>query len=258
MSAVRTLSDIEINALADGELSGEAAAEARLAVAAGDEAQRAALAWPQELSGQLHLAYDGALAEALPSRTARLFRPALSLPLPKGIRRFAAAAAIAAAAAGAGYLAGMQSVGGDAQGPGFVQAALGAHKVYASEVRHPVEVAGTDSEHLGKWLSKRLGADFEVPQIKDAGFTLVGGRLLAEAARPAALLMYEDGNGRRVTLYIEKGQGAAESAMRHAASGALDAYYWTNGALACALTGELDDAGLKLVAKTVYAALDRG
>ena len=44
-------------------------------------------------------------------------------------------------------------------------AALVAYAVYAPEVRHPVEVAATQQEHLVQWLSKRLGRPLKVPDL---------------------------------------------------------------------------------------------
>ena len=39
----------------------------------------------------------------------------------------------------------------------FTTDALDAYKLYAVEVRHPVEVPGDQRAHLVEWLSKRLG-----------------------------------------------------------------------------------------------------
>src|SRR5690606_10809872 len=53
---------------------------------------------------------------------------------------------------------------GDAP-PGFVRDAVAAHAVFVPEVRHPVEVAAAQHEHLVQWLSKRLGARLTVPSL---------------------------------------------------------------------------------------------
>ena len=256
------ISDLEINAFADGELSGEAKDAVRRALE-GDEAARAVAAWRDQLGDRLHAAYDPLLAEPLAQPTARLLQPGASphriwpaIALPRGSRRFAAAAAIAAVAAGVGYVAGLQHLAGD-DAIGFVaQRALGAHQVFASEIRHPVEVAGSDSVHLAKWLGKRLGLEFSAPDISDAGFALVGGRLLAEGARPAAQLMYEDATGRRITLYMEKWTLDGETSLQLASDGGLSSYYWVNHPFACAVSGNIDSDKLKLVATRLYAQLE--
>lgn len=73
----------------------------------------------------------------------------------------------------------------------FVQQALGAHAVYVSEVRHPVEVEASEAQHLVAWLSKRLGATIQAPTLSTLGFQLLGGRLLPDDGKPAAQFMYQ-------------------------------------------------------------------
>ena len=44
-------------------------------------------------------------------------------------------------------------------------------------VRHPVEVAAAQQEHLGQWLSKHLGRPLKAPDFSTQGYELVGERL---------------------------------------------------------------------------------
>ena len=55
------------------------------------------------------------------------------------------------------------------------------------EVRHPVEVGGSERDHLQQWLSKRVGYQVSPPQLDKAGLKLVGGRLLPGPDGPARL-----------------------------------------------------------------------
>ena len=256
MTSLRQLSEVEINAFADGELSGEAKEDVRLALE-GDEAARGVAVWRDVLGDRMHKAYDPVLDEPLPAQTARLLRTPNIWSLPRGTRRAAAALAFAAAAACIGYVAGLQTMN---NGAGTIeqvaQRAIGAHQVFASEIRHPVEVPGSDADHLAKWLGKRIGVSFTAPEINDAGFALVGGRLLAEGARPAALLMYEDATGRRVTLYIEKWGPDGEDSMRNTAGNGLNTFFWFDNHFACAVSSNIDSDKLKVVAGRLYAALE--
>ncbi|MDB5896257.1 MAG: anti-sigma factor, partial [Rhodoferax sp.] len=52
----------------------------------------------------------------------------------------------------------------------FARQAVVAHVVYAPEVRHPVEVAAAQQEHLVQWLSKRLGRPLKLPQLSSEGY----------------------------------------------------------------------------------------
>lgn len=257
MTGAGKLTALEAYALADGELSGDAAAEARLAVA-GDEELRAAVAWRDALSAKLHAAYDVELTQPMPARTRRLFTSGQTWTTSAKARRIAAVAAIAIASAGMGFGAGAWVSTDRSEMDRVVRMALGAHQVFTGEIRHPVEVHGAESTHLGKWLGARLGVPFTAPDIDDTGFTLVGGRLLAEGPRPAALLMYEDATGQRVTLYMEKWPTSEESELKQLSSNGLNTVYWVDKNFACAVSGNLDAAKLKVVSEQLYASLERG
>jgi anti-sigma factor RsiW len=83
------------------------------------------------------------------------------------------------------------------------QEAVASHAVYAVDVRHPVEVPGTETQHLQQWLSNRLDRTVIAPDLLTFGYHLVGGRLLAtERGAAAALLMYEDADQHRITVLL--------------------------------------------------------
>jgi anti-sigma factor RsiW len=139
--------------------------------------------------------------------------------------------------------------------PAFARAALGAHAVYAPEVRHPVEVAATEEKHLVTWLSKRLGTAVRPPKLTDYGWSLIGGRLIADGERPAAQFMYEDKTGRRMTLFVRPATGLADRAFQFAGTGATASFHWIDGATGYALTGDIERRDLHILARTVHAAI---
>src|SRR6478752_498647 len=63
----------------------------------------------------------------------------------------------------------------------FTVDALDAHRLYVVEVRHPVEVPGSERAHLQQWLTKRCGWNVRAPELDATGLKLVGGRLLPGA-----------------------------------------------------------------------------
>jgi anti-sigma factor RsiW len=136
--------------------------------------------------------------------------------------------------------------------------ALTAHAVYTPEVRHPVEVGGSEA-HLVPWLSKRLGLEVRAPSLESLGYRLLGGRLLPWHGGTAAQLMYEKADGRRLTLYMtHRLEAAPITAFRFAERGGLRAFYWMDGEYGCALVGEIDREELSKAAHVVYEALDLG
>jgi anti-sigma factor RsiW len=140
--------------------------------------------------------------------------------------------------------------------PGLVREAAMAYAVYAPEVRHPVEVPGDQEQHLVAWLTKRMGAEVRAPRLDDLGFLLVGGRLLSTEDGPGALLMYENGNGQRVVLYVcENDQAGRDTAFRFAAREGVSVFYWFDGPFSYALAGELGRDGMLQLADSVYNQL---
>lgn len=140
--------------------------------------------------------------------------------------------------------------------PGFVRDALAAHVVYTPEVRHPVEVAAAQHDHLVQWLSKRLGAPLTVPSLEARGWSLVGGRLLPGSDGARAQFMYQDASGARLTLYVaDAGPEAADTAFRFDGDGRVGAFYWVDGRFGYALSAQLDRVSLLALAEEVYRQL---
>ena len=97
--------------------------------------------------------------------------------------------------------------------------ALDAHRLYVVEVRHPVEVPGSERTHLQQWLTKRCGWDVRAPELAATGLKLVGGRLLPGPTGPASFLMYESASGERFTVYTAQAPTTETTQMRYAAAG---------------------------------------
>jgi len=137
------------------------------------------------------------------------------------------------------------------------QAAI-AHVVYTAEVLHPVEVGAEQQEHLVKWLSKRLNAPLRAPLLQSAGYQLEGGRLLPGSEGPAAQFMYRDAGGLRLTLYVRKALADNnDTAFRFLREGDLSVFYWVDGDMAYALSGDVAREKLLKVAESVYQDLMR-
>lgn len=172
--------------------------------------------------------------------------------------RLAAAAVVGALAVGAaGGWFGRGAWEG-ATPPRSVSAeALDAHKLYVVEVRHPVEVPGSESVHLGQWLTRRLGYAVHAPDLDAAGLKLVGGRLLPsyDSGPPSGFFMYEGANGERFTVYCRRA-AMPQSALRYRTAGAVGSFMWVEGNVAFVVSGPADQARLKKVAESVYEQLD--
>ncbi|HQY28202.1 MAG TPA: anti-sigma factor [Burkholderiaceae bacterium] len=178
-------------------------------------------------------------------------------------RAWLAAATLAALAWSVGWLSHAHLAATDSHvartaPPAFVRDAVAAHVVYTPEVRHPVEVAAAQHDHLVQWLSKRLGAPLTAPSLDARGWSLVGGRLLPGTDGARAQFMYQDASGARLTLYVaDAGAQAGDTAFRFDGNGGIAAFYWIDGRFGYTLSAQTDRATLLALAEEVYRQLAR-
>nr|WP_211112590.1 anti-sigma factor [Azospirillum sp. SYSU D00513] len=129
--------------------------------------------------------------------------------------------------------------------------AMSAHRVFVAEMRHPVEVDGSQEAHLVQWLSKRLGRPLQVPNLSREGYRLMGGRLLPASQGAAALLMYSDETGRRLTVYLTVMEGD-ETSFRYVQEGEVGGFYWRGGDFGYAVFAQADRQSLLTVAEVIH------
>jgi anti-sigma factor RsiW len=173
------------------------------------------------------------------------------------------AAMVAAAAVMAfivGGTAGWMARGASAASPTGFEAiasdALDAYRLYVVEVRHPVEVPGSERTHMTQWLSKRLGEDLRIPELQSIGLKLVGGRLLPGPTGAAAFYMYESPSGERFTIYCAKA-GVPQTALRYTSEEKFAAFYWGDDKIAYVVSGPADRDRLETVTKAIYEQMDK-
>jgi len=152
------------------------------------------------------------------------------------------------------------NLAGPAQARHFAQQAAVAHAVFQPEVRHPVEVAAAQQDHLVQWLSKRLGRPLKVPVLTAQGYELVGGRLLPGDEGARAQFMYQNGTGQRITLYLgalksASGGDVRATAFRFLEDGSVPGFYWVDQGFGYAIAGQLPRSALQELASAVYAQL---
>jgi len=237
----------------DGALPPERAASVERAAAA-DPQLAARLEADRTVGRALHAAFDPILSEALPQRLAAV-QPRRRLA---AVGRAAAAVALVAVGAAGGWFARDVLAPHAAQAPAAAAlpyAAATAHRVFAVEVRHPVEVGANEEAHLVQWLSRRLGSPIRSPRLDDFGYQLVGGRLLVAAGGPAAQLMYQTAAGQRLTLFVATNPENRETAFRFAEENGASVFYWYDGPLGYALSGEIGRDALLPIARAVYDRL---
>lgn len=246
------VTEAELHAYVDGSLPAARTAEvAQYLTQHEDDAQRIAAYRRQKEA--LCAAYDPLLVEALPAR----LRPEISRQRRLSLRQYAMAAALLLVGGISGWQLHAYIAVERAQTGYLARVAAVAHAVYSPEVRHPVEVGADQEAHLVRWLSKRLGAGLKIPHLAAQGYALVGGRLLPGERGPAAQFMYQDSKGQRLTLYVRvSSEARGQTAFRFTQEQSVGVFYWLDGRLGYALSGETDRSELLRVADAVYRQLN--
>ncbi len=132
------------------------------------------------------------------------------------------------------------------------QEARSAFLIYASDVRHPVEVGADEQEHLAAWLGKRLDHPLSIPDLSRFGYRLVGGRLVPVGGKAGAMLMYEDAGGERITVLAGRNDANRTTSFRYATEGTIETFYWIDGPVGYALSGEISRERLRQIAEECY------
>lgn len=240
----------ELHAYVDNELPAERRSDVEAWLAAHPDDAARVQSW-RAMAEALHARYDSVVDEAVPKRLEleRLVREP---------RRFVYGAIAATLAAfviggGTGWVA-RGATAAPSAFENFTVDALDAHRLYVVEVRHPVEVPGSELTHLQQWLTKRCGWDVRAPEL--AGLKLVGGRLLPGPTGPASFLMYESASGERFTIYTAKSEAEATQ-MRYAAQGSDSALFWADRGVAYVVSGGNDRGRLTQIAQSVYDQMEK-
>lgn len=243
----------DLHAYVDGQLTPSRRAEVEAYLAENPSEAAKILAY-RKLNEILRTRHEPVLNETVPGR--------LRWPRPSRRRGFRIGAQIAAAVTWlllggvAGWLIHPPQEDSRQAITRMAHNAAIAHVVYTPEVRHPVEVTADQQQHLVQWLSKRLGTPIQAPNLSGQHYELLGGRLLPAEDGMAAQFMYQNTQGARLTLYVRANiQDNTETAFRFIQEGKVSVFYWVDGPLGYALSGELEKETLLKIATAVYQSV---
>jgi len=94
----------------------------------------------------------------------------------------------------------------------LAQDAAASYRVYASDRIRPVELRAQDRALLTAWASARTGHAIAIPDLADAGYRFMGGRVLATTHGAAVLYMYDDDQGTRLVMLARPMPGLVQNA----------------------------------------------
>lgn len=226
-----------------------------------DPVARATLAEWRHQDAAFEALYQPVAREPVPDRLTDVIRRAEAEDSAKANRRpqtrlwlVAATVAALTVGTGAGWFA-RDMTAPVAESQTLAANAMRAYDTYVVEVAHPVEVAASDADHLNAWMSKRLGHETRPPDFAAAGFTLMGGRIVPSEQGAAALYMYDNAQGERITLYIAPQGASSTTAFQFAQQGATQSFYWMDRDLSYAVVGTVPREVLRGIALAAYDQL---
>lgn len=208
----------------------------------------------------IRAAYGAVAAEPVPPRLLAVLDRPPQVSFWRRPLRFAAFAASLAAAGFLGWMANAPSGGGTQPSQALVEASLALHGDWSPR---PEAVVGNAEGPL--LLPKALASEAEgelalriaPPDLTPLGLQLLALRSTEGRGLPGVQLVYGDGKGERVSLFLTSAVGAAAVAPRvtYRSGAGADLAYWRDGPIAFALIGEGAAASAERIAAQVRGAL---
>lgn len=141
--------------------------------------------------------------------------------------------------------------------PNRVADAAQIHELFAGDPDHPVELSAAESDELAGWITRKLGEEVAIPDLRGMGLTFLGGRLLGSEEGPFAQLLYEGRDGSRVSLYLSGEVEQGDDSLRLVEVDGLNAGYWQEDDLAYTLVAEVPPQRLLSIASRLGATVDQ-
>ncbi len=196
-------------------------------------------AWQQDAQ-QLRAALGGALLQpANPALDPAMIRQRRK----RQTQRHLVSAAVLLMAVGIGGFSGWQAREMTLVRPSLLPMtdALQAYRLIAQQGMLPADYKVADNGDMQRWLDRYFARASRLPDLTAAGFQPVSGRLLSTDEGPAAMVIYEDGGGHKVSFYVRPPGPKNTFLPRGSRSdGDLQAQYWSGGGYNYAMVSPVD------------------
>ncbi|WP_222832530.1 anti-sigma factor family protein [Pseudomonas sp. SC3(2021)] len=203
-------------------------------------------AWQQDAQ-QLRAALGGALLQpANPALDPAMIRQRRK----RQTQQHLASAAVLLMAVGIGGFSGWQAREMTLVRPSLLPMtdALQAYRLIAQQGMLPADYKVADNGDMQRWLDRYFARASRLPDLTAAGFQPVSGRLLSTDEGPAAMVIYEDGGGHKVSFYVRPPGPKNTFLPRGSRSdGDLQAQYWSGGGYNYAMVSPVDTPATSLL-----------
>jgi anti-sigma factor RsiW len=138
----------------------------------------------------------------------------------------------------------------------LAQEGADSYAVYATDRVRAVEIGADKQDELVRWVSNRLQRPVSVPDLTQAGYHFMGGRLVATAHGPAGLFMYDDGHGTRLSMLVRPMAIDGDTPMSEHSRGTVSGVAWADQGLGYSLVGAKPAQLLHPIADEVRRQID--
>ena len=115
----------------------------------------------------------------------------------------------------------------------------------------PVDVVSTDRHTVKPWFQGKLPFTFNLPELKDTGFTLAGGRISYIQQQPAAQLLFQV-RQHKISVFIQQERGSGIT--REGTQSAFTVRSWKNAGLQYWLVTDASPQDAEALEKLLKAA----
>ncbi|MBN2974496.1 anti-sigma factor PrtR [Pseudomonas fluorescens] len=126
--------------------------------------------------------------------------------------------------------------------------AMQAFRLFAQDGVLPADYNAEDSSTMQAWLDRYFNQAHRLPDLSPSGFKPVSGRLLSTEQGAAAMVLYQDAQGRHISFYIRPpgpNNGFLPRGSRTADG--LQAQYWSGGGYNYAVVSPADQVPAHLL-----------
>ena len=242
-------SERDLHAYVDHQLSDDDRRLVETFLTSNEEMAAQVRAWQQDAQ-QLRAALGGALQQpANPDLDPARIRQRLK----RQSRRHLANAAVLLIAVSIGGVGGWQArqmMLVNTQLP--MTDALQAYRLIAQQGMLPADYKASDDGDMQGWLDRYFSQANRLPDLSNAGFKPVSGRLLSTEQGPAAMVVYESQNGHKISFYVRPPGPKNYFLPRGSRSdGELQAEYWSGGGYNYAMVSPTDTPTAQMLRQTV-------
>jgi anti-sigma factor RsiW len=242
-------SERDLHAYVDHQLGNDDRRLVETFLASNPEVAAQVRAWQQDAQ-QLRAALSGALQQPVnPDLDPALIRQRLK----RQSRRHLASAAVLLIAVSVGGFSGWQAreMTFASAAPLPMTDALQAYRLIAQQGILPADYKVSDDGDMQAWLDRYFTQANRLPDLAGAGFKPVSGRLLSTEQGPAAMVVYEDVGGHKISFYVRPPGPKNYLLPRGSRSdGELQAEYWSGAGYNYAMVSPSDTAAARMLKQT--------